>query len=53
MIKKNYIFPPDKYPQESNYTGSYRNNSDSRVKTEKVNYKDNDVLPRGNFDGHS
>jgi hypothetical protein len=33
LINKNYIFPQDKHQSESNYTNSYKNNSDLRVRT--------------------
>jgi hypothetical protein len=49
LINKNYIFPQEAFKGESNYTGTYKNNVDSRVRAEKVSYPENDVLPRGKF----
>jgi hypothetical protein len=53
LINKNYIFPQDKHQTESNYTGSYKNNADLRVRTEKISYQDNDMFPKGKFEGNS
>jgi hypothetical protein len=53
LINKNYIFPQEPFKGESNYSGAYKNNVDSRVKAEKVSYPDNDVLPKGKFQGNS
>ncbi len=33
LINKNYIFPQEKYIGESNYTQSYKNNDNGRVRT--------------------
>ncbi len=53
LINKNYIFPQDNFQAESNYTGSYKNNSETRVRTERVNYPDNEMFPKGKFEGNS
>lgn len=53
MINKNYIFPEDTFKGESNYSGSYKNNVDSRIRSQKVTYPQNDVWPKGNFKGNS
>lgn len=53
LINKNYILPQENYPIQSSYTGDYKNNSSSRVRTEKALYPQNEVLPKGKFEGNS
>lgn len=53
LINKNYILPQENYPIQSSYTGDYQNNSNSRVHTEKITYPQNEVIPRGKFEGNS
>jgi hypothetical protein len=53
IINKNYIFPQEKYPLESSYSANYYDNSKDRVRTDKVTYPQNEVLPSGKFDAHS
>lgn len=49
LINKNYILPQGTNPVESSYTGDYKNNSNSRIRTERAAYPQNEVLPKGNF----
>ena len=53
IINKNFILPQGQYPQESSYTGTYKNNNHERVMTEKITYPQNQVIPKGKFEGGS
>jgi hypothetical protein len=49
LINKNFIMPQDANTYTSNYTGSYPGYSNQRVKTDKVVYPENQIMPKGKF----
>lgn len=53
IINKNYILPQDNYPIQSSYSGDYQNNANSRARPDKITYPQNEVLPKGKFEGNS
>lgn len=53
LINKNFIMPQQTISYQSNYTNSYPGHSNNRVKTDKITYPANEVIPKGQFEGGS